>query len=103
MRAGSLAAVTVVAAVLGGGAALGIGKGAGWVGQRNQVDLLLLDGEPPGIQPREVEQIGGELRQARDLFAHRRHELALGRWIEVLVGQQLEEAAQREQRRPELV
>jgi len=30
MRAGSLAAVTLVAAVLGGGAALGIGKGAGW-------------------------------------------------------------------------
>ena len=34
MRAGSLAAVTLVAAVLGGGAALGIGKGAGWIGQR---------------------------------------------------------------------
>jgi 2-alkenal reductase len=31
MRAGSLAAVAVVAAVLGGGAALGIGKGAGWL------------------------------------------------------------------------
>jgi 2-alkenal reductase len=31
MRAGSLAAVTVVAAVLGGGAALGIGKTAGWL------------------------------------------------------------------------
>jgi S1-C subfamily serine protease len=33
MRAGSLAAVVVVAAVLGGGAALGIGKGAGWLGE----------------------------------------------------------------------
>ena len=31
MRAGSLAAVAIVAAVLGGGAALGIGKGAGWL------------------------------------------------------------------------
>jgi 2-alkenal reductase len=30
MRAGPLAAVILVAAVLGGGAALGIGKGAGW-------------------------------------------------------------------------
>ena len=30
VRAGQLAAVTLVAAVLGGGAALGIGKGAGW-------------------------------------------------------------------------
>jgi 2-alkenal reductase len=32
MRPGTLAAVSVVAAVLGGGAALGIGKGAGWIG-----------------------------------------------------------------------
>jgi S1-C subfamily serine protease len=31
MRAGPLAAVILVAAVLGGGAALGIGKGAGWL------------------------------------------------------------------------
>jgi S1-C subfamily serine protease len=31
MRAGSLAAVAVVAAVLGGATALGIGKGAGWL------------------------------------------------------------------------
>jgi S1-C subfamily serine protease len=30
MRSGPLAAVTLVAAILGGGAALGIGKGAGW-------------------------------------------------------------------------
>jgi len=32
MRAGQLAAVTLVAAVLGGGVALAIGKGAGWFG-----------------------------------------------------------------------
>jgi S1-C subfamily serine protease len=32
MRAGQLAAVTLVAAVLGGGIALAIGKGAGWFG-----------------------------------------------------------------------
>jgi S1-C subfamily serine protease len=31
MRAGTIAAATIVAAVLGGGAALGIGKGAGWL------------------------------------------------------------------------
>ncbi len=33
MRAGPLAAVAVAAAVVGGGAALGIGKSAGWLGQ----------------------------------------------------------------------
>jgi S1-C subfamily serine protease len=40
MRAGSLAAVALVAAVLGGGAALGIGKGSGWLDQDTKTGLV---------------------------------------------------------------
>jgi S1-C subfamily serine protease len=40
MRPGTLAAVTLVAAVLGGGAALGIGKGAGWFDQRTRTVVV---------------------------------------------------------------
>ncbi len=40
MRAGPLAAVTLVAAVLGGGAALGIGKGAGWFDQNTRTVVV---------------------------------------------------------------
>jgi S1-C subfamily serine protease len=40
MRAGPLAAVTLVAAVLGGGAALGIGKGAGWFDQETRTVVV---------------------------------------------------------------
>ncbi len=40
MRAGPLAAVAVAAAVVGGGAALGIGKSAGWLGQRTKTVVV---------------------------------------------------------------
>jgi 2-alkenal reductase len=40
MRAGPIAAVTLVAAVLGGGAALGIGKGAGWFDQQTRTVVV---------------------------------------------------------------
>src|SRR6266511_2901392 len=40
MRAGSLAAVTLVAAALGGGAVLGIGKGAGWFDQNTRTVVV---------------------------------------------------------------
>ena len=40
MRAGQLAAVTLVAAVLGGGAALGIGKGTGWFDQKTRTVVV---------------------------------------------------------------
>jgi 2-alkenal reductase len=40
VRAGQLAAVTLVAAVLGGGAALGIGKGAGWFDQKTSTVVV---------------------------------------------------------------
>ena len=40
MRAGQLAVVTLVAAVLGGGAALAIGKGAGWFGEQTKTVVV---------------------------------------------------------------
>jgi len=40
VRAGPLAALIVVAAVLGGGAALGIGKGAGWFDQKSRTVVV---------------------------------------------------------------
>jgi S1-C subfamily serine protease len=40
VRAGQLAAVTLVAAVLGGGAALGIGKGTGWFDQKTRTVVV---------------------------------------------------------------
>ncbi len=40
MRVGPLVAMTLVAAVLGGGAALGIGKGAGWFDQKTRTVVV---------------------------------------------------------------
>ena len=40
MRLPALAVVTVVAAVLGGGAALGIGKGTGWLDEGTQTVVV---------------------------------------------------------------
>ncbi len=68
-----------------------------------QVDGLLRHGEPAGVDPREVEQIGRELRQPRHLLAHLRDELVAGGRVDRRVVQQLEEAAEREERRAELV
>ena len=68
-----------------------------------EVDRLVLDPHPARVEPREVEQVGGELRQPLDLLAHRRQELAPRLLVELLVRQQLEEAAEREERRPQLV
>ena len=59
--------------------------------------------ERAGLQPREVEQLGGELAHAVDLAAQLVEELAPRLLVEVLVGQQLEEAAEREDRRAQLV
>ena len=57
----------------------------------------------PRVRAREVEQLGRELRQPVDLLAHRRQELGARLVVQLLVGQQLEEAAEREQRRAQLV
>ena len=51
MRAGSLAAVAVVAAVLGGGAALGIGKGAGWLDGASETVVVRAESSRPAELP----------------------------------------------------
>jgi S1-C subfamily serine protease len=54
MRAGPLAAVTIVAAVLGGGAALGIGKGVGWFDQGTKTVVVKAQASPPAALPASV-------------------------------------------------
>ena len=51
MRAGSLAAVAVVAAVLGGGAALGIGKGTGWLDGDSETVVVRAESSRPAELP----------------------------------------------------
>jgi S1-C subfamily serine protease len=51
MRAGSLAAVALVAAVLGGGAALGIGKGAGWLDGSSETVVVRAESSQPAALP----------------------------------------------------
>ena len=70
---------------------------------RAQVDRLVLDPHPAGIETREVEQVRRQLRQPVDLLAHRLEELLPRRLVQILVRHQLEEAAEREERRAQLV
>ena len=72
-------------------------------GGGGQVDRLVRDLDRAGIQPGQVEQIGGELGQPADLLVHLAQELLAGGLVEIGVVQQLQEAGQREQRRPQLV
>ena len=65
--------------------------------------VSVVDRQPAGVEPREVEQVGRELRQAVDLLAHLREELVARRLVEPRVVEQLEEAAEREERRAQLV
>jgi 2-alkenal reductase len=51
VRAGSLAAVTIVAAVLGGGAALGIGKGTGWLDEGTKTVVVNAPNSEPAPLP----------------------------------------------------
>ena len=55
------------------------------------------------VEPRQVEQVGGELLQPLDLLGDRLEELRARVGVELLVPQQLDEAAEREDRRAELV
>ena len=73
------------------------------LGDRRELDGLVLEPHRAGIEPREVEQVGGELREPLDLLGHRLEELTPGGLVEILVAKELEKAAQRENRRPELV
>ncbi len=56
-----------------------------------------------GVELGEVEQVGGELGQPLDLLAHRAHELGPLLGAGVLLFEQLDEAAEAEDRRAQLV
>ncbi len=77
-----------------------LADGAGALGD---VDLRLLDGELVGIEARQVEEVGRQFRQARHLRAHLLDELLPVCRVDVLVGHQLEKAAEREERSAELM
>jgi S1-C subfamily serine protease len=51
VRAGPIAAVVIVAAVLGGGAALGIGKGAGWLDGETKTVVVRPQASKPAALP----------------------------------------------------
>ena len=65
--------------------------------------LPLLHRHRAGVELGEVEQVGGELGQAVDLLAHRAHELGPLLGARVLLFEQLDEAAEAEDRRAQLV
>ena len=67
------------------------------------VDRLVLHRHGVGVQPRQVEQVGGELGEAVHLLPHLLQERGPRLVVEILVVQQLHEPAQREQRRAQLV
>jgi hypothetical protein len=73
------------------------------LGDLCEVDRVAIDAQAPGIEAREVEQLARELRQAVDLLAHAPEKLAPRGVVEVFLDEQLEVAAEREQRRSELV
>ena len=73
------------------------------LGDLGEVDRIAVDTQAAGVEAGEVEQLAGELRQPIDLLAHAPEELAPGRVVELLLDEQLEMAAEREKRRPELV
>ena len=64
---------------------------------------LALQVEVAGVETGEVEQLGRELLEPQHLLAHRLQELEARLLVEVLVVEQLEEAAEREDRRTQLV
>ena len=68
-----------------------------------EIDLALHELDLPCVEPGEVEQVGREPRQTRHLRARLVEELPPLVGIELLVGHQLEEPAEREERRPQLV
>src|SRR5205085_9738731 len=75
-------------------------QSAGHAGER---DRLPLAPRRAGVEPRQVEEVARETGQPFDLLAHRGEELRVRLVVEVLVGEQLEEPAEREERRPQLV
>jgi S1-C subfamily serine protease len=75
MRVGSIAAVAVVAAVLGGGAALGIGKSAGWLDGESKTVVVNADSSQPAALPAsatsKVAPISGKGFDPSRIFAKR--------------------------------
>src|SRR6266540_190778 len=75
MRVGSIAAVTIVAAVLGGGAALGIGKGAGWLDQGTKTVVVKAQASGPAALPASassnVPALAGKDFDPQRIFAQR--------------------------------
>src|SRR5919106_2960192 len=72
-------------------------------GHFSQVNLLPLDLDHVGIQAREVEQVDGQLLESLDLSAHLGDELLSLGGARSLRLEQLDETAQGEDRRPQLV
>ena len=72
-------------------------------GEHAELELVLADGDAAGVEPREVEQVGRQLRQPLHLLAHRLEELAALGLGQPALREQLEIAAERRQRRPQLV
>jgi hypothetical protein len=70
---------------------------------RTEIHGLELDGELARIHAGQVEEIGRKLREAPDLALHRLDEPGAGLLVEILVGEQLQESPDREERRAELV
>ena len=71
--------------------------------QLAELELVVRDREAAGVEAREVEQVGRELGQPLHLLAHRVEELAALGLGEPALGEQLEVAAERGQRRAQLV
>ena len=68
-----------------------------------EIEALPRDGETSRVEPGEIEQIGRKLLQPRHLLARLVQELRARLGVEILAREQLEEAAEREQRRAQLV
>jgi 2-alkenal reductase len=77
MRAPALAALTVAAALLGGGAALGIGKAAGWLDQGAKTNTVVVRAQPaapsslPAAATSKVPALAGNRFQPEKIFASR--------------------------------
>ncbi len=70
---------------------------------RREVDVLAGHRDPACVEARQVEQVCCELGEAVDLLAHRGEEPVARRRVGVVLRRQLEEAAERRERRAQLV
>ena len=70
---------------------------AGRSGGCGEVDLGCLDAELAGVEPREVEEVGRQLRQPLHLVPRLREELPTRLLVEILVVEKLQEPAQGEE------